>query len=403
MSIPPIQQPSGIPNWSEILNETGEERSLYFNAMAPPIIQTSNFKVPSVAELRKLFADEMSGYLYSRGLNPTVDILRKKLAAMDGAEDALVFNNGAAATTAAVMALLKAGDHVVCVQKPYTWTRKLFSELLSRYGVTTTYVDGTQFEQMESAILPTTKLIFLESPNSWTYEVQDVRRVAMLAKIKGIYTIIDNTYCSPYWFRPIEWGIDLAMQTATKFISGHSDTLGGVITGSKELIRKIFELEYMTLGSGIQPFNAWLLLRGLRTYTLRLEKSFQSAQVIMNWMEQLPVVQKILFPLRSDFPQYDLVKTQFSGCAGMFSFVWKKGVNLQQIEMFCDALEHFSMAVSWGGHESLILPKAAGIPAEQFNENETEHRMMRLYVGLEDPQWLISDLQQALQKAGLHP
>src|SRR5579872_1988871 len=162
---------------SYIINELGEEREHYFNAVAPPIIQTSNFRVPKVDQLKALFADEYSGYLYSRGLNPTVEILRKKLAALDGAEDALVFNSGASAIFAGVLANVKAGDHIVSVDKPYTWAQRMFDVILPRFGVATTYIDGSRIDGFERAILPNTALIYLESPNSWNYKLQDLAAV----------------------------------------------------------------------------------------------------------------------------------------------------------------------------------------------------------------------------------
>src|ERR1700749_1214686 len=171
---------------SFMLNELGEDRANYFNAVAPPIMQTSNFKVDKVDDLRSLFEDEYSGFLYSRGLNPNVDILRKKLAALDNAEDCLVFNSGAAAIFAAVLANVKSGDHIVSVNKPYTWAQKMFNEILPRFGVTTSYIDGRDIENFERAILPNTTVIYLESPNSWDYAIQDLKAVAELAKAENI-------------------------------------------------------------------------------------------------------------------------------------------------------------------------------------------------------------------------
>src|SRR5688572_26852396 len=217
---------------SYILNELGEDREQYFNAISPPIIQTSNFAFKKVEDLRKVFEDEYSSYLYTRGLNPTVDILRKKLAALDGAEDALVFNSGAAAIFASVLANVKAGDNIVSVNKPYTWAQKMFDEILPRFNVTTTYIDGRNIENFERAILPNTALIYLESPNSWDFALQDLKAVADLARSENIITICDNSYCSSIYQKPTGLGIDIAMQTATKYISGHSDTLGGVLSGS---------------------------------------------------------------------------------------------------------------------------------------------------------------------------
>src|SRR5687768_10188240 len=232
---------------SYILNELGEEREHYFNAIAPPIIQTSNFSFRKVDDLRHAFEDEMSGYLYSRGINPTVDILRKKLAALDNAEDCLVFNSGAAAIFAAVLANVKSGDNIVSVRKPYTWAERMFNVILPRFGVTTTYIDGTAIENFERAILPSTSIIYLESPGSWDFAIQDLEAVAQLAKAEGITTICDNSYCTPVYQRPIDYGIDIALQSATKYISGHSDTIAGVLCGSAAMIKKIFDSEYLNI------------------------------------------------------------------------------------------------------------------------------------------------------------
>jgi cystathionine beta-lyase/cystathionine gamma-synthase len=233
---------------SYILNELGEEREDYFNAIAAPIIQTSNFAFNKVDDLRKAFEDEGSTYLYSRGINPTVDILRQKLAALDGAEDCLVFNSGAAAIFASVFANVKYGDHIVSVQHPYSWAQHAFDKILPRFGVTTTYIDGTDIENFERAILPNTSVIYLESPNSWFFDLQDLKAVSELAHSENIVTICDNSYSSPLHQKPIELGIDIAMQTASKYIGGHSDTIGGVLTGSAAMMKKIFDSEYLCVG-----------------------------------------------------------------------------------------------------------------------------------------------------------
>ena len=384
---------------SYILNEFAEERENYFNAVSPPIMQTSNFVFDTVDEMRKAFADEYSVYLYSRGKNPTVDILRKKLAALDAAEDCLVFNSGAAAIFVAVLANVKSGDHIVSVDKPYTWAQRMFDVILPKFGVTTTYIDGRNIENFERAILPNTTVIYLESPNSWDYALQDLKAVAELAKAENITTIIDNSYCSPLYQKPIEMGIDLVMQTATKYISGHSDTLGGVLSGSAAMMERIFNSEYLTVGSGISPFNAWLLIRGLRTLPARLDRITASTKKVVGHLKQHPRVEGLLFPLDESFPQYELAKRQMQGGCGLLTFIIKADT-IQQIEKFCEDLEHIFMAVSWGGHESLIIPKCSSIQPADFNAANTEHRMLRLYVGLEDPEYIIKDLDQAFDKMG---
>lgn len=383
------------PDLSYILNELGEDRENYFNAIAPPIMQTSNFAFKTVAGLRKAFENEMGDYLYSRGLNPTVDMLRKKLAALDGAEDCLVFGSGAAAIFAGVLASVKAGDHIISVRRPYTWAQRMFDVILPRFGITTTYVDGRETKNFEEALKPYTTFIYLESPNSWTYELQPLAEVVALARSKNIITMIDNSYCTSLYQRPIELGIDLCMQTATKYISGHSDTLGGVLTGSRNMIKRIFDSEYLNVGSGISPFNAWLLLRGLRTMPARIEKITKTTNEVISFLKKHPRVNQVIFPFDKSFAQHTLAKQQMSGACGLFTVTLKNGT-MESITLFCESLKHFLLAVSWGGHESLVLPKCAGIQPTDFDGTNKEHQYIRIYTGLEEPAYLIHDLKQAL-------
>lgn len=385
---------------SYIINELGEDRENYFNAVAPPIIQTSNFAFKKVDELRAAFQDEMSTYLYSRGINPTVDILRKKLAALDDAEDALVFNNGAAAVFAGVLANVKAGDHIVSVQKPYTWAFKMFENILPRFGVTTSYIPGQTIEEWKAATRPNTTFFYLESPNSWNFTLQPLEEIAQFARERGIVTLIDNSHCSPLFQKPISLGIDLAMQTATKYISGHSDTLGGVLTGTKAMMKKIFDSEYNTAGAGMQPFNAFLMLRGLRTIVSRFERITASTLTVLDSLKQHPAVSELIFPFDASFPQFELAKKQMTGACGLITIILKAKTRAQ-IVTFCESLRHILMAVSWGGHESLAIPKCAGLFDHEFDPGNREHQMVRIYVGLEDPHYLIQDLEQAFAKANL--
>ena len=380
---------------SYILNELGEDPEQYFGAISPPITQASNFAFSSVAAMRAALADEYAHYLYSRGKNPVADILRQKLAALDGAEDALLFNSGASAIYAAVMAHVRQGDHVVSVANPYTWASKLFSDILPRYGVSVTYVDGRTIEAFEQAILPHTKLIYLESPNSWDFAIQDIKAVAELARAEGIITVMDNSYCTPLYQQPIKLGIDLVLQSATKYLSGHSDTVGGVLSGSKEHLARIFALDYLAIGSGMTPFHAWLTLRGLRTLPLRLQQTSSTAMAVVDWLKQHPRIEKTWYPLDPAFDQYALASHQMNGAGGLLSFALRDA-DRSAIERFVESLQHIRLAVSWGGHESLVIPRCAGIPVENFQPDQLAHRMCRLYVGLESPSYLIADLEQAL-------
>ena len=378
---------------SYIINEYAEERNDYFRAVTPPIVQTSNFSFSTVDALRKSFEDEYGTWLYSRGLNPTVDILRKKLAALDGAEDCLVFNSGAAAIFAAVLANVKSGDHIVSVRNPYTWAKKMFDEILVRFNVSVTYIDGTDIANFVAATKENTTVYYLESPNSWTYELQDLQAVATLAKQHNIVTICDNSYCTPLYQRPIAFGIDLVLQSATKYIGGHSDVVAGVLCGSKQMLTKIFNSEYLNIGSGIQPFNAWLLIRGLRTLPLRLEKVTETTGKVLAWLQAHPRIEKVIFPFDENFPQYALAKSQMQGACGLLTFIIT-AKKIETMEAFCNALKHILMAVSWGGHESLIIPRCAGIKREQFMAAAPEHRMLRLYCGLENAAYIIADLEK---------
>jgi cystathionine beta-lyase/cystathionine gamma-synthase len=381
---------------SFIINELGEDRENYYNAIAPPIIQSSNFAFDTVEEMRTRFKDEYSGFLYSRGLNPTVDILRKKLAALDGAEDCLVFNSGASAIFSSIIPFVSSGDHIVSVKNPYTWAQKCFNLFLTRYQVTTTYVNARITQEVFDACKDNTKIIYLESPNSWDFAIQDLRAIAQFAKERGIMTICDNSFATPIYQRPIELGIDISIQSATKYIGGHSDVVAGVLTGKKSILKQIFDLEYLLAGNGIQPFNAWLLLRGLRSLPARLERISRTTVQVIDFLKKHPKVEKVLFPFDDDFDQSELAKSQMSGACGLFSIIVKAN-NGESIEKFCESLKTFLIAVSWGGHESLVIPRLAGIDLKDFDYNNQEHRMIRMYVGLEDADYLINDLRQNLE------
>jgi cystathionine beta-lyase/cystathionine gamma-synthase len=378
---------------TQIVNELGENREDYFNAISPPIIQTSNFAFQKVADLRKAFEDESSTFLYSRGQNPTVQILAKKMAALDGAEDCLVFNSGASAIFTAVMANIKSGDHVVSVNSPYTWAQKMFDNILPRFNVSVTYVDGRKIENFENAIQGNTAIIYLETPNSWSFHLQNLAAVGKLARSKNILTICDNSYCTPLYQRPVEYGIDLVLQSATKYINGHSDVIAGVLTGTKEMLTKIFNSEFLNMGAGTTPFNAWLMLRGLRTLDVRLSRISETTKKVVAFLKNHEKVEEVVFPFDEDFPQYELAKKQMKGACGLFSFYIKTD-SIKEIETFCESLQHILMAVSWGGYESLIVPGCASIKENDFNANDRDQRRLRMYVGLEDAQYIIDDLER---------
>ncbi|MBN8701933.1 MAG: PLP-dependent transferase [Bacteroidetes bacterium] len=384
-------------NTSYILNHLGEERENYFNAVSPPIIQSSNFCFKNVAKMREGLKNELTQPFYTRGYNPTVAILRKKVAALEGAEDALIFSSGSAAVAAAVMSVLKSGDHAVCVQKPYSWTNNLLTSYLPKYGVEYTMVDGTETSNISNALKPNTKLIFLESPNSMTFEMQDIEAVCKIAKEKNIITIIDNSYSSPLNQSPIQLGIDIVVHSATKYMGGHSDVVAGAVCSSKKIIDKLFAVEYMTIGSIISPHDAWLLLRGLRTMELRVNRSSESALKVLAFLEKHPKVEKVLYPFAKSNPQLALAKKQMKQGSGLIS-IQLKATDIKQVDVFCDNLKYFLLACSWGGYESLAFPVCALFDSVSFNKTPLPWNLVRIYIGIEDVDVLIADLEQALGK-----
>lgn len=381
---------------SYILNKLGEDRENYYNAVSPPLMLSSNFSFTSVADMRSKLTKELETPFYTRGYNPTVAILRKKIAALEGKEDALVFASGSAAIAAAVMSVVKGGDHVVCVAKPYSWTSNLLSKYLSKYGVTVSFVEGKTADDFEKECRPETKLIYLESPNSLTFEMQDIAAVTNMAKRGSITTIIDNSYNSPLNQQPHELGVDIVVHSATKYLNGHSDVVAGVVAASHERIMKMMAEEYMTIGAIIGAHDAWLMLRGLRTLELRLNRSSESAQQIAEWLEMHPKVEKINYPFLKSNPDYDLAQKQMKQGGGLFSMQLKTA-DVDGIERFCNSLSAFLLATSWGGHESLCFPICALGSAESFkNKTTLPWNLVRLYIGLENPDVLKADLEKAL-------
>ena len=381
---------------SYILNHLGEERAGNHGAVTPPIVQSSIFAFPSVAEMRFGFADEFAEHLYTRGNNPTVAILRKKVAALEGAEDCLAFGSGAAAMAAAVFASVNAGDHVICVAKPYSWTRGLLSSLLPRFDVSTSFVDGTELANFEAAITPETRLIILESPNSMTFEQQDLAAVAALARGRGIRTICDNSFASPLNQSPLALGIDLIVHSATKYLNGHSDVLAGMLCGSEAILREVFKGPYMTFGAILSPHDAWLMIRGLRTLAVRIERIAATTAKVLAFVEQHPKIRHVYHPHAASYAQAELTRRQLKRVSGLLTIDIDTD-DVAAVERFCNALKRFLMTVSWGGYESLAFPLCAVFPPDApVRAGPLPLSLVRLSMGLEDADILIADIEQAL-------
>lgn len=380
---------------SFIINHLGEEREKYFNAITPPVFQTSNFAFRDVEELRKSIADEKNNHIYSRGNNPTVDILCKKIAALEETDEALAFASGMAAISSALISFVSSGDHIVCVRNNYSWTNMLMTRFLTRFGVQTTFVDGRDSENYKRAIRKNTKVFYLESPNSLTFELQDISAVAAIAKSAGITTLIDNSYSSPLTQSPAAMGIDIVLHSASKYIGGHSDIVAGMVCGSSENILRIFNNEFMGLGGVISPFNAWLMLRGLRTLPARIDRISKTTSEVLIYLENHPLVAEILHPLSKRHPQYELAVKQMLKPTGLFS-IRLATEDKKKTELFVNSLKQFIIGVSWGGHESLVFP-ALSFDDKRTNDGYTNN-LVRFYIGLDEPEALIKDLEQAFNK-----
>ena len=382
---------------SYILNHLGEDRASHRGAVSPPIYQSSIFAFETVDAFRQGFRDEFRRTTYTRGNNPTVEILRKKIAALEGSEDCLMFGSGAAAITAAVMASVRAGDHVVCVQRPYSWTRAVIRDLLGRFGVTSTFIDGTDVANFENALTPATKLIVLESPNSMTFEMQDLAAVATLARANGIRTLCDNSYASPLNQSPIALGIDMVAHSATKYLNGHSDVVAGALCSTEAILREVFRGPYMTAGAILAPHDAWLLIRGMRTLPVRMQRIAQTTQRVLAFLQAHPKVAHVYYPHATGNPQFGLTQTQMHGASGLLTLDLR-AEDVSGIERFCNTLERFLMTVSWGGYESLAFPVCAVHPqnAPLRPAGALPLSLVRLSIGLEEPEVLIADLDRAL-------
>lgn len=379
-----------------ILYHLGEAHEEYYGSIAPPLLQSSNFVFPTVASLREGFRREQDIPVYTRGSNPTSAILRKKLAALAGADDALVFSSGAMAVAAAVLSQVKAGDHVLCVARPYSWTFNLLSRYLVRFGVETTFVEGSETVAFEENRKANTRLVFLESPNSLTLECQDLKSIAAWCRQHALISVIDNSYSSSLGQKVLEMGIDIEVHSGTKYYGGHSDLVAGVLLSRQEIINEIFRNEYMTLGGILSPHDAWLMLRSLRTLPLRLERSGQTAIALARWLESRSEVERIHYPWLESHPQYSLACKQMSWPGALLA-VWFRAESEECMENFCNEIKAFRMAVSWGGYESLQIPAASFYASGTADsERKLPWNFVRFYVGLEDYHFLKSAIEQAL-------
>lgn len=362
-------------------------------AVIPPIFQNSLFTFDTTAELMDAMMREPNGpnHHYSRLSNPTLDVAERKIADLEGAEACKVVGCGMAAISNAILSTVKGGGHIVIPDTAYYPARVFVDKYLGQFGITHTLVSGTCTEEVFDAIRPETSLIYLESPSSALFRMQDIPAITKVAREKGIATAIDNTYAAALHLRPIELGVDLVCHSATKYMGGHSDITAGAICASKERIDRMVRNEIMFLGNVLHPFSAWLLTRGLRTLELRLKRHEATANEVAAWLEDQPEVAQVHHVSLPSYPQRDLYQKMFKGAGGLFSFEPKEQ-SKEKVFAFCDALNLFQRGISWGGHEALVVP----ILAHPADYPEARY-VVRLYCGLEEPKDLIGDIRQALE------
>ena len=369
----------------DICAHLGDEYGRFEGAIVPPIFQNTLFVQPTAVN-----GIEHTDYAYSRTANPTVELAERKIVALEGGDGALCFGSGVGAITAAILHFVRAGSHIVMVDSAYGCTLAFVRGYLhDRWGVTYTTVEGSDPEEIRRAIRPETTLMILESPSSLVFRMQDLAAVAAIAKEHGIGTVIDNTYATPLYQHPLAHGIDIVCHTITKYLGGHSDIMGGALVARREIIESIQNNERALIGATMDPHQAWLLTRGMRTMPLRLKQHAESANRIAQYLEQHPKIERVLYPGSATYPQNGLFHRYMTGQNGLMSVVLRGEA---EAKTFLGHLHFFQNGCSWGGFESLAI----------YVGNETYRGLVRLHVGLENADTLISDLAQALETVDMN-
>lgn len=370
---------------ADIVTSDDYEFSQPERPVSAPLYQTSLFTYPTVEALRDGIKDEYSTHLYSRGNNPTVEQVEGRIARLEKGEKAKLFSAGVSAIAATILSNVKAGDHIICSNEAYTWAKYISSTYLGRFGVSVSFVDTTDYDAVVSAIRHDTKLLYLESPSSSFLRVTDLPAMAKLAKQHDITTIVDNTWATPLYQNPLEMGIDLVVHSASKYLGGHSDIVGGCAIGDVKRMETIFKTEFLPMGTVPDPFQAWLIQRGMRTLHVRVPYHYHAALEVCDFLYDHPKVEQVNYPMHPRNEWYHLASSQMSGGSGLLSLRLRER-DPEKVANAVNHLEMFRIGVSWGGYESLVFPSlvSGGDPS-----------MLRLHVGLEDTSSLLADLEQA--------
>lgn len=376
----------------------GQERS-QFGEHSEALYLTSSFVFKSAAQAAKRFSGEEAGNVYARFSNPTVTMFEERLAALEGAEKCVATASGMAAIMAAVLAHLKNGDHIVASSGLFGATVQLFSNILSRTGITTTFVPQTDPAAWEAAIRPETKMFFLETPSNPLTEIADIRALTAIAHAKGILVAVDNCFCTPILQRPLELGADLVIHSATKFLDGQGRVLGGAVCGAKVLTDEVFKY-LRTAGPTLSAFNAWVLLKGLETLKLRVEAQSAHAAEVASWLEAHPKVARVFYPGLPSHPQYELAKTQQMSGGAIVSFEIKGG--REEAWQVVDNCQLLSITANLGDTKTTITHPASTthgrISPEARAAAGISEGLLRIAVGLEAVEDLLADLNRGLSK-----
>ena len=387
-----------ILNDDMIITHLGDDYEKYFGAVIPPIFMNSLHIQKSIEELALLDRFSEDSFCYGRESNPTVRIAEKKIAALEHGSMALCFASGMAATTSAIMSVCNANDHIICIRNIYGPNRKFLENYCKpKFNISTTYVKGDDIGEIESAIRPNTKLIMFESPTTAVFSICDISAIAELAKSREIKTLIDNSYCTPLFQKPLDMGIDFVMHTATKYLGGHSDIIAGVLVSKDtKLMQRIACNERELYGGILGPMEGWLLIRGMRTLRVRLEAHQAAALQVAEFLETSSKIRKVNYPGLATHPQHDLIMKQQKGSSGLLSF--ELDGTFEQSLKLCNSLEVFKTGVSWGGFESL-----KSMPFYRSSDSEAAwlgcaRGCIRLHVGLEGIDNQLGALDAALKK-----
>jgi methionine-gamma-lyase len=396
-----LQKPSAMRKSTKAIHAGGLEHSIY-GEVSVPIFQSSTFAFPSVADGAARFSGKQSGYIYSRLNNPTVNALEESVAMLEGGFAGVATASGMGAVSSVYISFLSRGDHVVAANCLYGSSRVILESELTRYGVETTFVDSSELANIEKAIRPATRMIFVESPMNPSMKITDLAGAAAIAKKHGSLLVVDNTFASPYLQRPIEFGADIIIHSLTKFINGHTDVIGGmVVTKTEEHYSRVKKIVSL-FGATMDPHQAWLIMRGLRTLPLRIEKAQENAMKLAEFLKSHPKVIWVSYPGLPDHPQHEIAKRQMDGFGSMISFGVQNGV--QGGITLMNSVRLITLAVSLGGVESLIEHPAsmthAALAREERQEAGILDELVRLSTGCEDFEDLREDLDQALNLIG---